>query len=208
MRLLYVADPMCSWCYGFGPELRKLLSARPDLELQLVMGGLRPYNRDPMSPAFLEMLQEHWAHVARASGLEVNPEALRIEGFVYDTEPACRGVVTARSIDATKAFNYYSLVQVSFYRDARDVTREDILVELARDAGYDESLFAATLRSEPAKRVTMHDFETSQRLGVSGFPTLAVGYEDELFLVTSGWVSADVLEERLAEIDRRVRQAR
>ena len=24
-HLIYFADPMCSWCYGFGPELRKLL---------------------------------------------------------------------------------------------------------------------------------------------------------------------------------------
>jgi putative protein-disulfide isomerase len=27
MHLLYFADPLCSWCYGFGPELAKLLAA-------------------------------------------------------------------------------------------------------------------------------------------------------------------------------------
>jgi putative protein-disulfide isomerase len=207
MRLLYFADPMCSWCYGFGPQLRKLLAARPDLELQLVMGGLRPFNRDPMSDAFREMLAGHWQQVAQASGLALNPRALVIEGFVYDTEPACRAVVTARSIDASKAFAYYGIVQSAFYRDALDVSREDTLAALSREAGYDESLFGATLRSEPARRVTQHDFETSQRLGVSGFPTLAVAYDADLFLVTSGYVTAEVLGERLAEIDRRVKQA-
>jgi len=69
MRLLYFADPMCSWCYGFGPELRKLLAARPDLQLELVMGGLRPFNRDPMSDAFREMLASHWQHVAPADAV-------------------------------------------------------------------------------------------------------------------------------------------
>ena len=207
MRLLYFADPMCSWCYGFGPELRKLLAVRADLELELVMGGLRPFNRDPMSDAFREMLAGHWQHVAQASGLPLNPRALVIEGFVYDTEPACRAVVTARSIDPSKAFAYYGAVQAAFYRDALDVSSEPTLVTLARDAGYDESLFAATLASEPARRVTRNDFETSQRLGVSGFPTIAVGYDANLYLVTSGYVTADVLQERLAEIDRRVKQA-
>jgi len=206
MRLLYFADPMCSWCYGFGPELRRLLAGRPGYELQLVMGGLRPFNREPMSEAFREMLQGHWTHVAQASGLPLDPGALSLEGFVYDTEPACRAVVTARSIDAAKAFDYYGAVQAAFYRDARDVTREETLEAIARDVGYDESLFAATLRSEPARRVTLGDFEMSQKLGVAGFPTLAVGYGNDLYLVTSGYVTTDVLEHRLDEIDRRLQQ--
>lgn len=208
MRLLYFADPMCSWCYGFGPQLRRLVAERPGCELRLVMGGLRPFNREPMSEAFRAMLHEHWDHVARASGLPLDPGALRLEGFVYDTEPACRGVVTARSIDESNAFAYYGAVQEAFYRDARDVTSEDTLAAIAREAGYDESLFAATLRSEPARRVTRGDFEKSQRLGVSGFPTLAVEYGDDLFLVTSGYVTSDVLGTRLDEIDRRVQRPR
>ena len=24
MKLVYVADPMCSWCYGFGKEMTEL----------------------------------------------------------------------------------------------------------------------------------------------------------------------------------------
>jgi putative protein-disulfide isomerase len=206
MRLLYFADPMCSWCYGFGPELRALLSARRDLALEMVMGGLRPFNREPMSAAFREMLGGPWDPVARTSGLPLNAKALEIDGFVYDTEPACRAVVTARSIDASIAFDYYGAVQAAFYRDARDVTHEDTLTAIAQGCGYDASLFAATLRSEPARRLTRNDFETSQRLGVNGFPALAVGYGEELFLVTSGYVSAAVLGERLDEIDRRVKQ--
>jgi Predicted protein-disulfide isomerase len=159
-----------------------------------------------MSDAFREMLAGHWQHVAQASALPLNPRALVIEGFVYDTEPACRAVVTARSIDASRAFAYYGAVQSAFYRDALDVTREETLTALASDAGYDASLFDATLRSEPARRVTQHDFETSQRLGVGGFPTVAIGYDADLYLVTSGFVTSDVLQERLAEIDRRVKQ--
>ena len=57
-HLIYFSDPMCSWCYGFGPELSKLVERRPDLKLSPVMGGLRPYNRAPMTLAFRTMLRE------------------------------------------------------------------------------------------------------------------------------------------------------
>lgn len=40
-NLVCYGDPMCSWCYGFGPELAALLEARPDVPLRIVVGGLR-----------------------------------------------------------------------------------------------------------------------------------------------------------------------
>ena len=69
MHLLYIADPLCSWCYGFGPELSKLIERHPDARVDLVMGGLRPFNTKVMTTEFKEMLRGHWRHVATASGL-------------------------------------------------------------------------------------------------------------------------------------------
>ena len=54
MNLIYIADPMCSWCYGFGKTIAELLAepgeAAP-LQLALVMGGLRPFTTEPMAVA-------------------------------------------------------------------------------------------------------------------------------------------------------------
>jgi hypothetical protein len=41
---------------------------------------------------------------------------------------------------------------------------------------------------------------------VSGFPTLGTSHGAKLFLVTSGYVTDDVLEYRLAEIERLTRR--
>ena len=41
-RLVYLADPMCSWCYGFSPVIAAIAERFEDrMPLQLVMGGLR-----------------------------------------------------------------------------------------------------------------------------------------------------------------------
>ena len=204
MRLLYIADPMCSWCYGFGPQLRALLAATPGAQIDLLMGGLRPFNREPMSEPFREMLRGHWSHVREASGLPLTPAALAIEGFVYDTEPACRAVVAARALAPALALDYLAAVQTAFYRDARDVTRPEVLADVAAQAGYDRAMFLATMQSDSMRTRTQQDFATAQRLGVGGFPTLAAGLDDQLYLVSSGFTTADVLRARLAEIARRV----
>ena len=42
--IIYVGDTMCSWCYGFAPELDKFIANHPELKIRLVQGGLRPNN--------------------------------------------------------------------------------------------------------------------------------------------------------------------
>ncbi len=202
--LLYVADPLCSWCYGFGPELTRLLEMRPDLDLRLVMGGLRPYNTEPMSEAFRDMLRGHWVHVATASGLPFSDAIFERPGFVYDTEPPCRAVVTAREMDAARAFDLMKAIQAAFYRDGRDVTQAPELGALARVCGYEREAFLARFESDAMVERTRNDFATAQQLGVSGFPTLALEHAGQLYLVTSGYTSADVLAQRLDGIAERL----
>jgi putative protein-disulfide isomerase len=202
MQLLYFADPLCSWCYGFGAELSRFLARRPEAGFDLVMGGLRAGNTDVMSAAFKDMLRGHWQHVAQASGLPFSEAILAREDFIYDTEPPCRGVVTARSLDAARAFDFLKAVQTGFYRDGREVTRALVLADIAAETGYDRAQFLGALESVEMREATRNDFAMAQSLGVSGFPTLAAARGEQLYLVTSGYVKADVLDDRVAEIDR------
>ena len=50
-RLVYFADPMCSWCYGFSPVIGAIAERfEGRMPLDLVMGGLRAGNTSPMRP--------------------------------------------------------------------------------------------------------------------------------------------------------------
>lgn len=206
MQLLYIADPLCSWCYGFGPELEKLLAAHPDAKVEVVMGGLRPFNTEPMSAAFRDMLRGHWKHVAEASGLAFSEAIFDAPGFIYDTEPPCRAVVTGRNLDASRSFALMKAIQGAFYREGQDVTKPQVLADIGASVGYDRAAFVAALESDDMKNETRLDFTSAQSLGVTGFPTLGVAYDKQLYLVTSGFVTVDVLEERLAEIERLARE--
>jgi putative protein-disulfide isomerase len=202
MNFLYFADPLCSWCYGFGPELSRFLSRHPEGHVDLVMGGLRAGNSETMSEAFKDMLRGHWRHVAQASGLPFSEAVLEREDFIYDTEPPCRGVVTARNLDPAKAFDFFKAVQAGFYRDGREVTRALVLADVAAETGYDRAEFLGALESMEMREATHNDFAMAQSLGVNGFPTLAAARGPQLYLVTSGYVTDEVLDQRVAEIDR------
>lgn len=93
-QIIYVADPMCFWCWGFSPVIHSIReSFDGTLTVQLLMGGLRPGTTDPMDEAAKIMVREHWDHVREASGQPFDFGFFDRAGFVYDTEPAPRAVV-------------------------------------------------------------------------------------------------------------------
>jgi putative protein-disulfide isomerase len=206
-RLVYVADPLCSWCYGFGPQLEDVLARHPDIALELVMGGLRAGNTEPMSPAFRDMLRGHWGHVSQLTGLEFSDAIFERDGFVYDTEPPCRAVVAARSLDPRRALVLMKAIQSAFYREGRDVTVPATLAAIAAECGYDAASFSTALASPAMREATHADFARAREWGVTGFPTLALARGDALYLLTAGFATGDVVEERLAEIERRLAPA-
>jgi putative protein-disulfide isomerase len=199
-RLLYIADPMCSWCYGFGPELSALLARHPGMQVDLVMGGLRAYSTNVMDAAMKGTLRGHWEHVNQASGQPFSHALFERDDFVYNTEPACRAVVVARSQAAHVALSVMRAIQTAFYRDGRDVTQGDMLADIAAETGLQRDLFVAAWNSHEAQDAARADFLSTQRLGVQGFPTLAMVDNSQLYLIANGYVKADVLEQQLGKI--------
>jgi putative protein-disulfide isomerase len=204
--LIYIADPMCSWCYGFGPELRTLLDGLPGMPLHIVVGGLRAYNTKTMDAELKTTLLSHWQHVAERTGLPFAPDALSREGFVYDTEPACRAVVTARTLAPQAAFAVFEAIQQAFYTQSRDVTQGEVLAEIASAAlaangqAVDAATFFAAWNSTAMQDATREDFEQTKRWGVSGFPTLVLERDGQLDLVASGYTAMPTLVELLQQL--------
>ena len=68
-RLVYFADPMCSWCYGFSPVIAAIAERFEDrMPLQLVMGGLRAGNTAAMRPQDKDTIRDAWTRVGAATG--------------------------------------------------------------------------------------------------------------------------------------------
>jgi putative protein-disulfide isomerase len=193
-RLLYVMDPMCSWCWGFAPVLESLAeqAAAAGVPLQLVLGGLR---RDAVAidAAARVRYLGYWQAVNASTGQLFNFLDGLPEGLVYDTEPACRALVTARSLDLNSAWPLTQLIQRAFYTKGEDVTRASVLVGLAERAGIARIEFAAAFDSAEQREATLADFSWVQDLGISGFPTLLAERNGQLALLTNGYQPLEVL---------------
>jgi putative protein-disulfide isomerase len=205
MKLIYVGDPMCSWCYGFGKELSALIARHPALPLQIMVGGVRAGATDILDDSGKQFRLGHWARVEEISGLAFNRKAfLARENFVYDTEPVCRAVVTARQLaPQADLLGVFRALQDAFYVDGLDTTDGEVLAQVAvaalEKAGQVAS--ATTFHrhwSAPATiEATRAEFARVRAIGVRSFPALLLEVDDQLIEISPGYASAAQLERRL-----------
>ena len=198
-RLIYVMDPMCSWCWGFAPVVQALIEQAQvrRVSADLVVGGLRQ-ERIAMDQAARDRTASYWHAVHEASGQPFNFEAGLPEGLIYDTEPACRALVAARDLDAEAGWRLAELIQQAFYVEGRDVTLVPALVDLAEAAGIPRIEFADRFDSQAVRDATAADFDWSRNLGIAGFPTLLAEHDGQLALVTNGFQPIEALSPLLA----------
>jgi putative protein-disulfide isomerase len=212
-EIIYVGDPMCSWCWGFSPVLKQIQQDySKDAPLRLIVGGLHAFDTDPMNDQYKATIKHHWEQVTEASGQPFNYAFFEREGFVLDTEPACRATVVVRNMNPDVLLPFYERIHKGYYVEDTDTTKLETFLDYAEKEGLDGSAFATAFESEATKQETMDDFAWCQKTGVTGFPTvvlredttmaaLTVGYQpfDTIKPVLDAWVSGDLSVKKQVE---------
>ena len=195
-HLVYFADPMCSWCWGFSGVMTEV-GKTFNLPVRLVLGGLRTGTTTPMSDSDKASVKGHWQHVHDMTGQPFDWDFFERSDFVYDTEPACRAVVVMRRHGQGLAALHR--IQRAFYAENTDVTEPSNLATIAAELGLEEQGFLEAWHSREAAEETRQDFALTLASGVTGFPTLAAGSDDgdTYTLITRGYQPRDAIFEIL-----------
>lgn len=186
-RILYFADPMCSWCWGFSPVIAAIADACAGaVPVRFCAGGLRAFETRPMDDRSRAYVRHRWQEVAAQTGQPFDFAFFERESFVYDTEPACRAVVAMRNLTPEATLAYLAAVQRAFYAGNRDITARDVLTEVA-GAFADPDDFRAVFDAPEIVEATRADFRLAQGLGIQGFPTVVLQHDRDLIALTTGW---------------------
>ena len=192
--VVYVGDPMCSWCWGFAPVM-DALHGRYGLSVRMVMGGLRSDERaQPLDDGLRTYLRRTWAAVHQATGQPFDFGFLKRRGFLYDTGPACRAVVAVRRLWPDEQYRFFRWLQAQFYAHGGDITVPSVVERYLDQRGLEAHL---PLLSQAVADETRRDYALGRELGVSGFPTVFAQIGGRLCLLARGAEQRTVVERRL-----------
>jgi putative protein-disulfide isomerase len=178
--LVYVHDPMCSWCWGFRPALRQLLRSLPaEVEVQRVLGGLAPDSNDPMPQELQNYLQHTWRVIQeKIPGTAFNFDFWTNCSPKRSTYPACRSVISARTHGNAYDEQMTYAIQKAYYLESKNPSDDATLVALAKTLGLDPIKFSEDLHSPSTQQVLVDEINMARQLGVQGFPGLILVLND------------------------------
>lgn len=196
LELLYLADPMCSWCWGFAPVVEKIDDSF-DIPLRTIVGGLRPGDSAEPIERIRPTLQHHWKQVAAASGQPFDLRGIDRTDWMYDTLVPDTAIVTMRSAAPSETLRFLATVQRAFYAERIDVTDPDVYPDLVTEFPVDPQTFSELLGSPEMLAATEQDFLESRWLGVSGFPTLLLRDGATTVPISRGYAPFESVAERI-----------
>jgi len=183
--LFYIHDPMCSWCWGFAPTLKKLIASLPDdIVVRRVLGGLAKDTDAPMPEAMQTMLQNTWRNIeAKIPGTNFNFDFWTQCQPRRSTYPSCRAVIAARVQGAQFDELMTHAIQMAYYQQARNPSDNDTLVDLANELGLDKDRFKQDLISAETQQQLETEIEFSRELYAESYPSLVLKKEESTWRI-------------------------
>lgn len=184
-------DPICTWCWGSEPLFRQLETHYPDqIEFRYVMGGLveditasydtqNAIGGDGPEEANRQIIA-HWLEASETHGMPVEEKGFRL--FSKDrlsSYPQNIAYKAAQKVDPSKADKYLRRIREATAAQAAVTSKDDVLIELAVEVGFDRDEFSKMYYSDIPKNAFRGDLYINQTLGVTGFPTTEIKYNNE-----------------------------
>ncbi len=197
--LVYIGDVMCSWCWGFAPELESIVD-RSNLPTRVMVGGLRPGpSAESMTPALAAFLDHHWTQIEQLTGQPFDRSVFGWKNWRYDTELPAMAVVTMRALAPQQTLLFFNRLQRAFYGEAIDITDPSVYGDLLAGFDVDPASFLDRFTTEEIRAAAWRDFSTARSLGISGFPTLLL-HDGPYRRIAAGYRPAADIERTLSEL--------
>jgi putative protein-disulfide isomerase len=197
--LIYVMDPMCSWCWAFSKTLDNWLQQHPDLDVLWVMGGLAPDSDEPMPQSMREAIASTWQRIESQTGTRFNYDFWTRNTPRRSTYPSCRAVIAAGELHPEGRQLMSQAIQKAYYLDAKNPSETSTLLECAESIGLDASQFAELLSSDRIESKLNSELEFCRTLGIQGFPALLLVNDEAVIPLALGYSTLDKIEKRFRE---------
>ncbi|UOG31191.1 DsbA family protein [Leptospira noguchii] len=203
--ILYVTDPLCPWCYGFGSVMEKIREEyKNKIRFSLVLGGLRfEEGAELLTPELTRILKHEWKDAESTTKQPFSLGFLERTNFRYDSFLACKAVISVQKIKPEIAFEYLNALSKSFYFENQDPTSIETFVMLSKRFGITAQEFKSIF--EDTDLETRNDFYYGFSLGVSVFPSLVFSDGIENGILTRGYCTFEQVDSILKEYFRELR---
>lgn len=187
MKVYYLFDPLCGWCYGAKPALETVASQYP---VELTPTGLFFRSGRVMDADFAQYAWGNDQRIQRLTGQAFSTayrENVLQGGGQFDSQNSLLALTAVREMAPEQEIAVLSALQTARYVDGRDNADLNVITDVLQSQGLGD---VVPKLHDPATEQTLlarinFGQQLAQRLGVSGVPQLVLERDGEWELVPS-----------------------
>jgi len=194
IEIIEFTDPVCTWCWGSEPVLRKLETRFGEqVKISYIMGGLvqditafyDSYNDIGGDPDRSNMnIAKHWVDASARHGMPVKSDGFKLFSKAHpSTYPQNIAYKAAQMQDQALAHKFLRRIREASAAEARQTNTTEVLLELASDVGLDIARFLVDFTQGAAQEAFEQDLATTAKYGARGFPSFLLKYEGKEMVI-------------------------
>ncbi|UJF20025.1 DsbA family protein [Vibrio sp. SS-MA-C1-2] len=199
IKLYYVYDPMCAWCWGFKPTWQKIKAQLPkQCDVIYVLGGLAPDSDQPMPIQQRQAIESYWYTITEKLGTEFNHQFWQLNTPRRSTYPSCRAVLAARKQD--RELQMYAAIQEAYYLQAKNPSDDEILIAAAASIALDIECFKLDYYSETLNQEFGDELKFARSIGGNSFPSLIVDFNGQFLSLPLDYINSKSTIDKIKQL--------
>lgn len=205
MKLIYIMDPLCGWCYGNSTNTKKLYEKYKGLiDFEILPAGMwTGENIRKQSKPMAQFIKKHDPQVEQTTGTKFGNDYFKFienENIVLDSEVPSRAIVTVKKLWLSQSIPFAIEVQKARYWYGQDLNTDETYLIICEKLGLDKEDFQKIFHSEIIKKETEETFALAQKYA-SSYPTLVAEKESKIYLLEQGYASFETITKQIDTLD-------
>jgi putative protein-disulfide isomerase len=202
--LFYCYDAYCGWCYGFSPVMTQIANQYPDLQIEVLSGGMILPEEPVHISATAGYIQSAYKTVEEYSGVSFGPDYLwhinnpDLSDWYPNSEKPAIALCIFKEIYPEKQVAFAADLQNALHFEGRDLTDDEAYKHLLEKYSIQPELFYERLKAEEYKEKANYEFALVKQLQVTGYPCVLLQESETKFhLLARGYTPFYDLNTRL-----------
>ena len=207
MKILYIMDPYCKWCYATSDAIQQLYDTlEGKLPFEVIPAGMLAGEFTQIqSPEYALAHRKADASITKETGKEFGEgykSALNEKEMLLDSMIPSRAIMACRATAPQLTLQFAHCILDARYHDGKDLTDHTVYLEICEQLGIDKPTFFQHFSSPENDENTRQAFLFAEKYA-EHYPTLIYEEEGEMDILTEGFSPYSLLELRLSKILKR-----
>lgn len=190
-KIIYVFDPMCGWCFGFGKVMNDFQAQFKDsFDFDVISGGMVVGEREGPIGDFADYILGAYKKVEEYSGLTFGTaylNQLKTKSIWSSSVKPAIAIEAFKTFDKANVIAFSHEVQKAYFIDGDDLRKDEVYLKLIKPYSINDTAFLQKLNSDEIKSSTFEWFNTASNWGVSGYPTVIQVHNGKYYAIARGY---------------------